>query len=113
MCTIYITWPATPEPDVCPGCGHCRQCGRYVGDSRYQPLYPASPVYPLTPAAPNPYIGDPSPSDWPSIIVSDEPFVCPSVFSVELPLPPGEWKISAVAGNGAGSGITWYFPALD
>lgn len=60
--TIEVTIiPRFPQPDVCPGCGRCRQCGQ--GGWPY-------PVYPIwrAPLPTDPYyVGDPPPGTSPTI----------------------------------------------
>jgi hypothetical protein len=40
----------SPSPNVCPGCGRCRDCGR---PAEVQPIYPGGPIQvPYTPYVP-------------------------------------------------------------
>lgn len=47
-----------PVPNVCPGCGRCRDCGRQYPDPVYPSIYPWYPITPwpfVAPAPPEPY----------------------------------------------------------
>ena len=47
-----------PQPNVCPGCGKCRECGRPFHTA---PSYPSYPYYPGWPPG---WIPMPNPQIW-------------------------------------------------